>query len=329
MRAPEHPRSADPSRVKPGAHPWPDLAGLQLEPTLGTLHLWSQVVGKIRMMLTPWENHSWHVTLYVTARGLGTGLIPGGRIPFSMEFDLDAGVLILRATDGAEARVPLGPGSLARFHEAVMAALERIGISVVIDPVPCEIPDALAFQEDREERAYDPVAARVYWRALVQVHRVFQLFRTRFAGKCSPIHLFWGAFDLAVTRFSGRTAPAHPGGAPHMPDSVAREAYCQEVSSAGFWPGDGSTGGPCFYSYAYPPPAGFADAPLAPKTARFDPTLGEYLLSYADMIAAENPDAALLAFLQSTYEAAANLGGWDRAGLERPDGALGHPPQGS
>ena len=309
--------------------PWPDLAAVPLQPTLETLQLWAQVVGKVRMMLTPWENHSWHVTLYVTARGLGTGLVPGGGIAFSMEFDLLGDMLVIRTVAGGEARVPLASGSLASFYHATMASLRRLGIAVKIDPVPCEIADAVAFDADQEHRRYDGDAARLYWRALVEVHRVLQLFRTRFTGKCSPIHLFWGAFDLAVTRFSGRSAPRHPGGAPHMPNSVAREAYCRQVSSAGFWPGDASTGGPCFYSYAYPAPDGFPQAPLSPPAARFDTALGEFLLPYADVASAPDPDETLLAFLQSTYEAAADLGTWDRAALERPQGALGHPPAGS
>lgn len=307
---------------------WPDLSTIDLQPTLETLHLWSQVAGKIRMMLTPWENHSWHVTLYPTARGLGTGIIPGGQISFAIEFDLLADALVVRATDGREARVKLVGQSNAAFHDAVLGAVRSLGVEVCIDPVPCEIPGAIALDEDHAERRYDGDVARAYWRALIEIERVFQLFRTRFVGKCSPIHLFWGAFDLAVTRFSGRAAPRHPGGAPHMPNSVAREAYCQEVSSAGFWPGDPSTGGPSFYSYAYPAPAGFADAAVGPAAARFEPALGEYLLPYSAIVAAADPDAALLDFLQSSYDAAADLGKWDRASLERADGPLGHPPSG-
>ncbi|HMI18925.1 MAG TPA: DUF5996 family protein [Sphingomonas sp.] len=306
---------------------WPDLASIELDPTIEALHLWSQVVGKVRLMMTPWENHGWHVPLYVSARGLTTGLIPTVGRSFAIEFDFVASRLDLRATDGAHASVALRAQSVCDFYEATMAALAAIGIAVRIDRMPCEIPDAVPFQEDIRLRAYVPAVAATYWRALVEVRRVFQLFRTSFVGKCSPIHLFWGAFDLAITRFSGRTAPPHPGGAPNMPDAVAREAYCWEVSSAGFWPGFGT--GPSFYSYAYPVPAGFGQAPVKPSGAAFDPALGEFLLPYSTVIASADPDQALLQFLESTYEAAANLGEWDRAHLERAPGSIGRPPQGS
>lgn len=307
---------------------WPDLSALDLAPTLDALHLWSQIVGKIRLMMTPWENHSWHVALYLSARGFGTGPIPAGTRALAMEFDLLAGVLDIRDTDGGAALVRLTRRSVASFYAETMAALGGLGFGATIDPMPCEIPNAIPFPKDERVRAYDAAAARMYWRALVQIHRVFQRFRTRFEGKCSPIHLFWGSFDLAVTRFSGRAAPRHPGGIPHMPDAVGREAYCQEVSSAGFWPGAGAAYGPCFYSYAYPAPQGFENAPVAPAAARFDSGLGEFLLPYAAIFAGGDPDSALLEFLQSSYEAAANLARWDRKKLERAEGPVGRPPPG-
>lgn len=307
---------------------WPDLSALELKPTLDTLHLWSQIAGKIRMMATPWENHGWHLPLYVTAQGLGTGLMNAGTISFSIDFDLLADLLVIRTTQGRQIDIELAPRGVASLYAATMAALEEIGVQLTIDPMPNEIPGAIPFHKDEAVRVYDGEVARAYWRALLQVRRVFQLFRTRFTGKCSPIHLFWGSFDLAVTRFSGRPAPRHPGGAVHLPDAVAREAYSQEVSSAGFWPGGGTVSGPAFYSYAYPAPVGYAQARVAPPSARFDPALGEFLMPYADVATADNPDASLLAFLQSTYKAAAGLGRWDRATLERAEGPLGHPPKG-
>ncbi len=308
---------------------WPDLEVAGLSATTDAIHLFTQVVGKVRMALTPWVNHSWHVPLYVSARGLATGWIPapdGGA--FDMEFDLLKEALVVRAADGREGAVPLNGQSVAGFHAATRSALEQLGVGVRIDAMPCEIPDAVPFPQDVSIRAFDGEAARSYWRALLQVQRVFQRFRTRFTGKCSPVHLFWGGFDLAVTRFSGRPAPAHPGGVDHMPDAVARDGYCQEVASVGFWPGGGSVPGPAFYAYAYPAPAAYADAPVQPAAARFDADLGEFLLPYAAVRAAVDPDAALMAFLQSTYEAAADLAAWDRPGLERSEGPRGAPPEG-
>ena len=308
--------------------PWPDLDHPGLPATVKALHLFSQVVGKVRLSLTPWVNHSWHVPLYVSARGLATGWIPAGRRSLDLELDLFREALVLRFEDGREAQVPLGGQSLAGFYAAVMAALERFGVSLRIDETPCEIPGAIPFPQDRTPQAFGGEAARAYWRALLQVQRVFQRFRTRFVGKCSPVHLFWGSFDLAVTRFSGRPAPPHPGGAEHMPDAVARDGYFQEVASAGFWPGAGTDLGPAFYAYAYPVPRGYAEAGVEPPEARFDPGLGEFLLPYAAVRAAADPDAALTRFLQSTYVAAADLAGWDRPALERAEGPIGHPPDG-
>ena len=311
------------------AEPWPDLAGLPLRPTIGALHLWTQVVGKVRLVLTPWENHGWHVPLYVSARGLATGLIPVPGRALTIEFDFLCSELVAKTSARGESRFALAPMSVASFHDALLSALDGLGVAVAIDPMPVEIAGAKRFSDDHEVRAYDGAVALAYWRTLVEVHRVFQLFRTRFNGKVSPIHLFWGAFDLAVTRFSGRRAPPHPGGAPFMNDAIAREAYSREVSSAGFWPNLEGAGGPSFYSYAYPVPDGFAGRAVRPRQARFDAALGEFVLPYAAVRGDADPDAALLGFLQSTYEAAAELAEWDRPMLECAQGALGRPPEGS
>ena len=307
---------------------WPDLSLDALSPTVEALHLFSQVAGKVRMGLTPWVNHSWHVPLYLSARGLATGWIPAGGRALDLEFDLFRQALVMRFDDGREAQVSLGEQSVASFYAEAMAALKSFGIMVRIDETPCEIPGATPFAQDRAPRAFDGDAARIYWRALLQVQRVFQRFRTRFVGKCSPVHLFWGSFDLAVTRFSGRPAPPHPGGAEHMPDAVARDGYFQEVASAGFWPGAGTDLGPAFYAYAYPVPHGYAEGSVAPPGASFDAKLGEFLLPYATVRAAKDPDATLMDFLQSTYGLAADLAGWDRPGLERAEGPIGRPPDG-
>lgn len=308
---------------------WPDLDDSRLLPTLATLHLWTQVVGKVRLKLTPWENHGWHVPFYLSPRGLITGLIPLPGNAFTFEFDLLAAQLVLRIATGEEHRIPLTGGSLSGFYERVVRVLRLCGIDVAIDPMPNELVNARRFDEDHEERAFEPTVAVRYWRAMLEAHRIFQLFRTSFHGKVSPVHVFWGAFDLAVTRFSGRDAPRHPGGAPHLDDAVAREAYSHEVSSAGFWPNLEGEGGPCFYSYAYPQPAGFSDVSVEPAEARFDVKLGEFILPYAAVRTSSDPDAALLSFLHSTYATAADFGGWDRTSLEREQGRLGFPPSGS
>jgi hypothetical protein len=242
-----------------------------------------------------------------------------------MEFDFLDPKLAIRITDGGERRIKLRVGSVASFHAEVLDSLETLGVPVAINPVPNELPQPTPFPQDHAPRDFDPEQARQFWLALVQIDRVFKRFRTRFLGKCSPVHFFWGSFDFAVTRFSGRTAPAHPGGIPHLPDTVTREAYSHEVSSAGFWPGGPGIEEPCFYSYAYPTPSGFAEAPVAPTGARFEPKLGEFVLPYEAVRSERDPDAFLLAFLQSTYEAAANLAHWDRASLECPEGQAGVP----
>jgi hypothetical protein len=304
-------------------NPWPDLSLFDLRATTDALHLWSQVVGKVRLMLTPWLNHSWQATFYLSGRGFTTGPLYADGHAFEMEFDLLGNQLRIDTAAGAARRVELKAQSVAAFYAATMASLAQLGVAVTVNPMPCEIPGAVAFTEDRAPRAYDAEAARAYWRAMLQVRRVFLLFRSRFVGKCSPVHLFWGSFDLAVTRFSGRDAPPHPGGMPHVPNAVAREAYCREVSSAGFWPGIDH---PAFYSYAYPAPDGFNLASVAPEAARFDTQLGEFLLPYEAVRASADPDAALMAFLQGTYEAAANLARWERSRLERAQGRLGRLP---
>jgi hypothetical protein len=306
------------------ARPWPELAAAKVQPTAATLQLWSQIVGKVRLAQTPWLNHSWHVTLRVSARGFATPLVPfdGGGI--GLEFDFIAQVLAIRSTDGGERRVPLQPGPLSRFYPEVMDALASLGAPVEISAAPNELPEAVPFAQDHFMRPYDPDAARDLWRAMVRIETVLARFRTRFLGKCSPVHLFWGAFDLAVTRFSGRRAPLHPGGIPHLPDAVTREAYSHEVSSAGFWPG-GNGIEASFYSYAYPTPEGFAEAQVQPSAARFSPELGEFLLPYEAVRTAADPEATLLAFLESTYDAAADLGRWDRGQLECGEGRCGVP----
>jgi hypothetical protein len=304
---------------------WPELSFTALRPTAQTLQLWAQIVGKVRLALTPWLNHSWHTTLYVSARGLTTSLIPMGAVGLELEFDLRAHVLVVRVTDGGEGHVQLRATSVASFYAEVVGALASLGVPVKIHATPNEIPDPTPFAEDTGLRAYDPSMAQDFWRALVQIDRVFNRFRTGFLGKCSPVHFFWGSSDLAVTRFSGRRAPLHPGGVPALPDAVTREAYSHEVSSAGFWPGGGGVDEPSFYAYAYPSPDGFAGAAVSPAAAYFEPKLGEFLLPYGAVRTADDPDQALLAFLHSTYAAAADLAAWDRAALECPEGRPGRP----
>lgn len=305
------------------SQPWPALSSMALWPTIETLQLWTQIVGKVKLSQTPWLNHGWHVSLQVSARRLATSLIPHEVVGFSMEFDFIAGALVIRASDGGERRIVLKSGTVADFYAEMQGALSALGVPCHIDLTPDEMAEATPFPLDHRFRVYDPEVARRYWRALVQVDRVLNRFRTRFLGKCSPVHLFWGAFDLAVTRFSGRPAPLHPGGAPNLPDAVTREAYSHEVSSAGFWPGDPSRE-PSFYAYAYPAPPGFEAAAVAPP-ARWDGGLGEFLLPYEAVRTAADPDAVLSAFLEATYEAAADLGGWDRAALECEEGRPRHP----
>ena len=304
---------------------WPGLPYAAWQDTAATLQLWTQMAGKIRLALTPWLNHSWHVALYVTARGLTTSPIADGARQFQIDFDFIDHVLWLRTSDGHYRQLMLAPMPVAEFYTALMAALAELDVFITINPMPCEIADCIPFDADTVHRAYDAAYANRFWRVLAAAQEVLRRFRTGFVGKASPVHFFWGSFDLAVTRFSGRTAPRHPGGVPHLPDAVAREAYSHEVSSAGFWPG-GAGQDAAFYCYAYPAPAGFAEARVKPAAAFWSQELGEFLLPYAAMRSAPDPDGALMEFLQSSYEAAANLGRWDRAALERPFGEPGRPP---
>jgi Family of unknown function (DUF5996) len=304
---------------------WPELPYSAWHETCATLQLWTQIVGKIRLTQTPWLNHSWHVALYVTSRGLSTSPIPHGSRTFEIEFDFVGQALVIEVSDGASRRIPLQPRTVAEFHAAVTSALDELGIPVRIKDYPCEIPGAKRFSEDRIHFAYDRDYAHRFWTVLVQIDRVFKQFRTGFLGKASPVHFFWGSFDLAVTRFSGRRAPAFTGQAPGLDPAVMQEAYSHEVSSAGFWPGGNGTDYAAFYSYAYPTPAQFKSFPVQPEGAAFNEALGEYLLPYEKVRTAANPDAALLAFLQSTYEAAAESAKWDRSALECSLGGPGVP----
>jgi hypothetical protein len=304
---------------------WPALPYDAWRETYSTLHLWTQIVGKIRLSQTPWVNHSWHVPLYVTARGLTTSPIPFGPRVFELTFDFVEHVLSIEVSDGRESRLGLRPHSVAEFRSELMKTLAAHGIVVSINDYPSEIAGAVPFSEDRTHASYDPAAAHALWQALVQIDRVFKQFRSGFLGKVSPVHFFWGSFDMAVTRFSGRRAPPFTGKVPGVADEVMREAYSHEVSSAGFWPGGNGVDHACFYSYAYPVPAAFKTAAVQPAEASFSETLGEFLLPYDAVRLAPDPDATLLAFLQSTYEAAADAAGWDRDALECSLGAPGVP----
>jgi hypothetical protein len=296
---------------------WPSLPLAEWQDTYATLHLWTQVVGKIRLALAPMINHWWQVPLYVTARGLTTSPMPYGARSVQIDFDFVDHRLVIACSDGRLAGFDLAPRSVAAFHRETMAQLATLGIAVEIWTMPVEIEGAILFENDEIHAAYDKDYANRLWRILAQCERVFTLFRARFLGKASPVHFFWGSFDLAVTRFSGRGAPAHPGTAPHVGNWVMREAYSHEVSSCGFWPGGGIVTAPAFYSYAYPQPAGFAAVAVRPDGAYWDAALGEFLLPYDLVREADKPDDLLLDFLESTYAAAADLGQWDRAALER------------
>jgi hypothetical protein len=299
--------------------PWPRLDYASWKDTLVTLQLWTQIVGKVRMSLTPWLNHGWHVPLYVTARGLGTSPIPAANDIFEIEFDFITHSLDVRTSRGDERRLLLKPQPVAEFYTQLMSVLHGLGIDVAISVRPNEVPDPIPFPKDHAHKSYDAAAVQAFWHALIQVDRVFKQFRSGYLGKVSPVHFFWGSFDLAVTRFSGREAPLHPGGVPGLPDNVTREAYSHEVSSAGFWPGNDSYPQAAFYSYAYPEPRGFRDRPSV-AGGNFDTKLGEFILPYEAVRTASDPDGLLLDFLESTYTAAAESGGWDRTRLECPIG---------
>lgn len=296
---------------------WPSLAFEAWKDTYATLHMWTQIVGKIRLVQTPWVNHSWHVTLYVTARGLTTSPIPHGARTFQIDFDFIDHQLLIQTSDGAIKAIALQPRSVADFYEELFANLAELGLDIKIHTTPNEVADAIPFERDHNHASYDAEYANRFWRALVQIDRVFKEFRAGFIGKCSPVHFFWGSFDLAVTRFSGRPAPEHPGGVPNLPDWIAREAYSHEVSSCGFWPGGGPLPYPLFYAYAYPEPPGYSAMRLRPDGATYNGAFHEFVLSYDDVRLAASPDALLLDFLRSSSEAAADLGAWDRSALER------------
>ncbi len=304
---------------------WLELPYAAWKDTYATLHLWTQIVGKIRLAQTPWLNHSWHVVLYVSPRGLATSSIPYGDRSFELEFDFVNHVLVARTDDGSVKQIGLYPRSVADFYAEVMQSLAKLGIEVRINDMPNELPEPIRFAEDTTHASYDRDFAERHWRILAEVERVLYKFRTSFIGKCSPVHFFWGSFDLAVTRFSGRRAPLHPGGVPYLPDAVTREAYSHEVSSAGFWPGNDMVPYPAFYSYAYPESEGFASASVSPAEAFYSDDLSEYILPYDAVARADDPERALMEFLTSTYEAAASLGKWDRAALECAVGVPGKP----
>ena len=305
---------------------WPDLPYAAWRDTAATLQLWTQIVGKVRLKLTPWLNHGWQVPLYVTARGLGTSPISAGGEILEIEFDFISHRLVVRTSRGETRELPLEPRTVADFYHRFIELLNGIGVAAAIQEMPNEVPNPIPFSQDRTHAAYDPAAAHRFWRAPIQADRVFKLFRTGFLGKASPVHFFWGSFDLAVTRFSGRRAPLHPGAVPGLPDAVTREAYSHEVSSAGFWPGNDAFPRAAFYSYACPEPVGFRDRPVTPG-AHFERALSEFILPYETVRHAADPDALLLEFLTTTYAAAAETGGWDRAGLECPFGVPGQVRQ--
>jgi len=310
--------AAPPRASTSGVAAWPPLPLDGWRDTYVTLHMWSQIVGKTRLALAPMENHWWQVALYVTPRGLTTSAIPAGTRTFAVDFDFLDHHLYVRTSDGAISAIPLVAQSVADFYTAYVAALRSLGIEARIRPVPNEVDPAIPFGGDREHASYDAAAATRCWRVLVQADRVLKQFRGRFGGKASPVHFFWGSFDLATTRFSGQPAPRHRGGVPNCPDYVMVEAYSHECSSVGFWPGGGAVTEPVFYAYAYPEPPGYPEYPVRPAAARYSRELGgEFILPYEAVRCAPAPDEALLEFCQSAYDAAADLGKWDRAAFDR------------
>lgn len=304
---------------------WPKLDYQRFAKTGASLHMFTQMVGKVRLAHSPWVNHSWQVPLYVNARGMTTSLVPARPQAIEIAFDFLDQAVIVSSTNGQVRRIALEPMPVADFHARLVAALEAIGAPSAFHGSPNEVPDPVPFAQQTEPGAYDADAARAFWQALVDIDRVFSKFRSGFLGKVSPVHFFWGSFDLAVTRFSGRDAPRHPGGFPALPDPITHEAYSHEVSSAGFWPGGNGVEEAMFFAYAYPAPDGFAGAQVAPQGAHFHEQLSEFVLPYEAVRSATDPDAALMAFLESTYIAAADLGGWDRANLECAYGEPGVP----
>jgi hypothetical protein len=304
---------------------WPNIPYESWKDSCATLHLWTQIVGKYRFAQTPWINHSWHATFYVTPRGLTTSPIPTGDQTAQFDFDFVDHQLIGTLDDGTKDILPLRPMTVADFYERFLTLTDKLGVRKKIHGSPNEVADPIPFEQDTVHGSYDAEAVNRFWRALVQIDCALKDFRTSFLGKVSPVHLFWGSFDLAVTRFSGRIAPLHPGGIPALPDAVTREAYSHEVSSAGFWPGGGPVDYPAFYSYAYPAPDGFSKESVAPSEAFFDEKAGEFILPYDVVRNASDPEDALLGFLESTYDAAARLADWDRASLDCPRGQIGVP----
>ncbi len=303
----------------PGSDLWPSLPFQEWKDTYATLHMWMQIVGKIRLVQTPWVNHSWHTTLYISSRGLTTSPIPHGIRTFQICFDFINHELLIQTNDGEMETMSLVPRSVADFYEELFAKLAALNLKVKIHTTPNEVATPIPFEKDYEHASYEAEYANRFWRALVQADRVFKQFRARFIGKCSPVHFFWGSFDVAVTRFSGRRAPEHPGGIPHLPDWVTREAYSHEVSSCGFWPGSEQMPQPVFYSYAYPEPEGFSTAMVRPGGAGYNTELREFIFPYYEVRQSASPDEVLLEFLQSSYEAAADFGGWNRSELERSE----------
>jgi hypothetical protein len=302
--------------LNPPTSAWPELPLPDWRSTYATLHMWAQMVGKTRLALAPMENHWWQIALYVSARGLTTSPMPVGNRVLEIEFDFLSHQLLFQLSDGAARALPLASMTVADFYARYMDTLHELGVKPAIYPSPVEVKTAIPFAQDREHATYHPEAARQCWLVFLNTERVMKQFRGRFSGKQSPVHFFWGSFDLAATRFSGRAAPRHPGGAPHCPDRVMIEAYSHECSSCGFWPGD-ETMSPFFYSYSYPEPPGYAERRVE-SPAHYDTTLREFVLPYEALRLSTAPDEVLLRFLQSTYEAAADLGQWDRANLERP-----------
>jgi hypothetical protein len=297
---------------------WPELPLAEWQDTYATLHMWTQIVGKTRLALAPMENHWWQVALYVTPRGLTTSAVPCGKRIFAVDFDFVEHKLWVRVSDGATRGLALVARSVADFYREYMAVLRELGLEVALMASPVEVQTAIPFAEDREHAAYDPDAAWRCWQILLHTDRVLKRFRSRFLGKASPVHFFWGAFDLAATRFSGRRAPRHGGGVPNCPDYVMVEAYSHECSSCGFWPGAGAIAEPAFYAYAYPEPAGYADHAVRPDAAYYHREMREFVLPYDAIRRASAPDELLLEFAQSTYDAAADCAHWDRAALDRP-----------
>jgi hypothetical protein len=294
---------------------WPELPLKKWKNTYDTLHMWTQIIGKIRLAYSPFINHWWNTTFYVTPRGLTTSSIPYKDRYFQIDFDFIAHSLVIETTDGSTTTIDLRSCSVAKFYQETMNALTSLGMPITIWTTPVEVQDRTPFEKDHKHASYDPEYAQRFWRILVQASRVFTVFRSRFIGKASPVHFFWGAFDLAVTRFSGRTAPPHPG-APNCGRFVMVDAYSHELSSCGFWPGGGPVGEPSFYAYAYPEPQGFKNYPIQPAGAFYSYEMSEFLLPYDLVRTAKSPDEMLLSFLQSTYEAAAMNAKWDRHALE-------------